>query len=82
MAIQFTQKHIFLFTVKISSDPKGYFRELSRGMAREARNINIMKKDSDRSQQRPETLRNTGKMDMDSPDMLNLKNPDGFLSIS
>ncbi|XP_036451936.1 LOW QUALITY PROTEIN: inactive ubiquitin carboxyl-terminal hydrolase 53 [Colossoma macropomum] len=44
--------------VKISSDPKGYFRELSRGMAREARNINIMKKDSDRSQHRPETLRN------------------------
>ncbi|XP_017569428.1 inactive ubiquitin carboxyl-terminal hydrolase 53 [Pygocentrus nattereri] len=43
--------------VKISSDPKGYFRELSRGMAREARNINIMKKDSDRSQHRPETLR-------------------------
>uniref|UniRef100_W5K4B1 Ubiquitin specific peptidase 53 n=1 Tax=Astyanax mexicanus TaxID=7994 RepID=W5K4B1_ASTMX len=44
--------------VKISSDPKGYFRELSKEVAREARNINIMKKDSDRSQQRQEMARN------------------------
>ncbi|XP_072543897.1 inactive ubiquitin carboxyl-terminal hydrolase 53 isoform X2 [Salminus brasiliensis] len=44
--------------VKISTDPKGYFRELSREVAREARNINIMKKDSDRSQRRPEMARN------------------------
>ncbi|MCJ8731610.1 hypothetical protein PDJAM_G00201440 [Pangasius djambal] len=43
--------------VKLSSDPKGFLRELSREVAREARNINIMKKDTDKSNQRPETPR-------------------------
>ncbi|KAI4900161.1 hypothetical protein NFI96_023888 [Prochilodus magdalenae] len=43
--------------VKMNTDPKGNFRELSKEVAREARNINIIKKDSDRSQ-RQETLRN------------------------
>ncbi|KAK3566713.1 hypothetical protein QTP86_004481 [Hemibagrus guttatus] len=41
--------------VKMSSDPKGFLRELSREVAREARNINIMKRDNDKSHQRPET---------------------------
>lgn len=40
--------------VKINSEPKGFFRELSR----EARNFNIMKRDADKSHQRPETPRN------------------------
>ncbi|KAF5895048.1 inactive ubiquitin carboxyl-terminal hydrolase 53-like, partial [Clarias magur] len=43
--------------VKISNDPRGFLRELSREVAREARNINIIKKDTDKSQQRPETPR-------------------------
>ncbi|XP_066536603.1 inactive ubiquitin carboxyl-terminal hydrolase 53 [Hoplias malabaricus] len=43
--------------VKMSTDPKGYFRELSREVAREARNINVTKKDSDRTQRMPETQR-------------------------
>ncbi|XP_060730404.1 inactive ubiquitin carboxyl-terminal hydrolase 53 [Tachysurus vachellii] len=41
--------------VKVSGDPKGFLRELSREVAREARNINIMRRDNDKSQQRPET---------------------------
>ncbi|TSL34591.1 Inactive ubiquitin carboxyl-terminal hydrolase 53 [Bagarius yarrelli] len=43
--------------VKLSSDPKGFLRELSREVAREARNINIIKKDPEKSQPRPETPR-------------------------
>ncbi|XP_062850219.1 inactive ubiquitin carboxyl-terminal hydrolase 53 [Trichomycterus rosablanca] len=43
--------------VKLSSDPRGFLRELSREVAREARNMNIIKRDSDRSEQRPETPR-------------------------
>ncbi|KAF7706422.1 hypothetical protein HF521_019676 [Silurus meridionalis] len=43
--------------VKMSSDPKAFLRELSREVAREARNINIIKKDNDKSRQGPETSR-------------------------
>ncbi|XP_058251748.1 inactive ubiquitin carboxyl-terminal hydrolase 53 isoform X1 [Hemibagrus wyckioides] len=46
--------------VKMSSDPKGFLRELSREVAREARNINIIKRDNDKSHQRPETPRQGG----------------------
>lgn len=54
-------KHFF--TVKITSDTKGFFRDLSREVAREARNINIMKKDTEKSHQRLETPRHTGEVE-------------------
>lgn len=55
--------YFFFITVKVSSDTKGFFRELSKEVAREARNINIMKRDTDKSQQRPETPRHRGEME-------------------
>lgn len=59
----FNQNLLCCFTVKLSSEPKSFFRELSREVAREARNINIMKRDTEKSQQRPETPRHRGEME-------------------
>ncbi|XDV17565.1 hypothetical protein PO909_023404 [Leuciscus waleckii] len=44
--------------VKMNLDPKSRFREILRELPKEGLPINLIKKDSDRSQTRPETLRN------------------------
>lgn len=56
---------MFVFTVKMNLDPKSRFREILRELPKEGRPINLIKKDSDRSQSIPETLRQRGKR-MDS----------------
>ncbi|XP_048039280.1 inactive ubiquitin carboxyl-terminal hydrolase 53 [Megalobrama amblycephala] len=43
--------------VKMNLDPKSRFREILRELPKEGRPINLIKKDSDRSQTRPEALR-------------------------
>ncbi|XP_067256117.1 inactive ubiquitin carboxyl-terminal hydrolase 53 isoform X2 [Chanodichthys erythropterus] len=43
--------------VKMNLDPKSRFREILRELPKEGRPINLLKKDSDRSQTRPEALR-------------------------
>ncbi|XP_073692923.1 inactive ubiquitin carboxyl-terminal hydrolase 53 [Garra rufa] len=49
--------------VKMNFDPRSRFREILRELPKEGRPINLIKKDSDRSQTRPETPRNR-----DAPD--------------
>ncbi|TRY97437.1 hypothetical protein DNTS_033827 [Danionella cerebrum] len=46
--------------VKMNFDPKSRFREILRELPKEGRPINLLKKDSDRSQSRGDTLRHRG----------------------
>nr|XP_055068666.1 inactive ubiquitin carboxyl-terminal hydrolase 53-like isoform X2 [Misgurnus anguillicaudatus] len=43
--------------VKLNFDPKSRFREILRELPKDGRPVNVIKKDSDRSQARPETQR-------------------------
>lgn len=52
---------LFVFTVKMNFDPKSRFREILRELPKEGRPINLIKKDSDRSQSKPDTQRQRGK---------------------
>ncbi|XP_056316776.1 inactive ubiquitin carboxyl-terminal hydrolase 53 [Danio aesculapii] len=47
--------------VKMNFDPKSRIRDIFRELPKEGRPINFMKKDSDRSQTRPEAMRNRGR---------------------
>lgn len=47
---------LFVFTVKMNFDPKSHLREISREL-KEGRTINLIKKDSERSQGKPEIHR-------------------------
>ncbi len=58
----FIDIRVVCLTVKMSFEPiQNRFREILRELPKEGRPINLMKKDSDRSQTRPETPSHRGK---------------------